>query len=66
MSDNMGDWGKKTDVNDNVHISQTNDNARVGSGAHVTTNIPGTGGSQRDYFDSNGNYDSNKSGFGQR
>lgn len=63
-SSNMGDWGKKTPVNSNSHVTQTNSNSRDGSGAHVTTNISGTSVKVHDRFDSNGNYTG--SNFGKR
>ena len=52
----LGDWGRMTNVNDSgsIHITQTNSNASVGEGAHVTTQTNGE--SFRDYFDGNGNY----------
>jgi len=49
-------WGKMIEVNNTTHITQTNSNAKVGEGAHVSTCIPGTQVKVRDYFDSNGNY----------
>lgn len=53
----LGDWGKMTPTNqENVHITQTNKNAREGLGVHVTTDVPGTQGKTHDYFDSNGNF----------
>ena len=56
-SEKMGDWGKKIPTNlINVHISQTNSNARDGPGDHVTTEIPGENAKVHDYFDENGNY----------
>lgn len=63
-SKKMGDWGKKIPVSDNSHITQTNSNSRDGSGAHVTTNIPGTNAKVHDRFDSNGIYI--VSNFGKR
>jgi hypothetical protein len=54
MAEKMGDWGKRTDF-ERGHVTQTNDNARDGSGVHVTTQIERT--SVRDYFDKNGNYE---------
>ena len=63
-SEKMGDWGKKTPVNDNSHVTQTNSNSRDGSGAHVTTNIPGTNAKVHDRFDSNGDYTGGN--FGKR
>ncbi len=51
----LGDWGKKTPVNENSHITQTNHNSRDGSGVHVTTDIPGTNIKVHDRFDANGN-----------
>lgn len=55
-SKNLGNWGHMTPVNDSgsIHITQTNGNAAVGPGAHVTTQVNGE--SFRDYFDNNGNY----------
>lgn len=55
-SKDLGNWGRMTPVNDSgsIHITRTNQNARVGSGGHVTTQVGGS--SFRDYFDSNGNY----------
>jgi hypothetical protein len=62
----MGGWGKKIDTNlPDVHISQTNENSRDGSAAHVTTNISGTFFKVSDRFDAEGNY-SDQSGFGKR
>jgi hypothetical protein len=55
-SNYMGDWGKIIPVNENVHISQTNQNAYEGTGAHVTTKIQGTQVKVHDYFDANGNF----------
>ena len=63
-TEKMGDWGKMIPVNDTAHITQTNDQARDGSGAHVTTNIPGENAKVRDYFDSTGNYTG--TGFGKK
>jgi hypothetical protein len=63
-SDYMGNWGKLIPVNPDVHITQTNENANVGNGVHVTTNIPGTQVKVHDYFDANGNYLG--TGFGKR
>jgi hypothetical protein len=53
---NLSNWGKMTEVNNTTHITQTNSNAKVGKGAHVSTCIPGTQAKVRDYFDANGNY----------
>lgn len=55
-AEKMDDWGKKTPINDNSHISQTNSNSRDGEGTHVTTNISGTNAKVHDRFDSDGNY----------
>jgi len=52
----LGNWGKMTVVNNTTHLTQTNSNANVGKGAHVSTCIPGTQVKVRDYFDANGNY----------
>jgi hypothetical protein len=53
----LGDWGRKIPTNlKNVHITQTNENARDGEGVHVTTNIPGNPAKVHDRFDANGNY----------
>lgn len=60
----IGDWGKLIPVNNDVHITQTNENAYVGSGVHVTTNISGTQIKVHDYFDANGNF--KKTDFGKR
>ena len=55
-SKNLGDWGRFTPVNasGSIHITRTNNNAFVGSGAHVTTQYGGD--SYRTFFDSNGNF----------
>jgi len=64
-TEKMGDWGKKIPTNlPNVHITQTNDTARDGEGAHVTTNIPGTSFKVHDRFDKEGDYKGND--FGKR
>ena len=42
---------RKTPVNDNSHITQTNDNSDDGRSAHVTTNIPGTDAKVHDRYD---------------
>lgn len=53
----VGDWGKKIPIDlKKTHILQTNDNARDGQAAHVTTNITGTQVKVHDRFDSSGNY----------
>lgn len=62
--DKNGRLGEKSPVNNNVHITQTNQNAQVRHGAHVTTNISGTQAKVHDFFDSNGNHTG--SGFGKR
>ncbi|MDX1358964.1 MAG: hypothetical protein R3232_09055 [Clostridia bacterium] len=59
-SKNLGNgantWGRMTPVNNSgsIHITQTNQNAGIGQGAHVTTQTNGQ--SFRDYFDKDGNY----------
>jgi len=61
----LGDWGKKIPTNqNNVHITQTNQNSKDGEGAHITTNIPGTKAKVHDRYDSKGNYKG--SNFGKR
>jgi len=52
----LGNWGKKTPVNENVHITQTNSNSRDGEGVHITTEIPGSPIKIHDRFDKDGNY----------
>jgi len=52
----LGSWGKISEVNNSTHITQTNANAKVGKGVHVSTCIPGTQVKVRDYFDANGRY----------
>ncbi len=60
----MGDWGKKVPVNDLSHLSQTNDRARDGVGAHVTDDIQGQPVCVHTRFDDKGN--SLGTGFGER
>ena len=60
----LGNWGKKSPVTENIHITQTNNQARDGKGVHVTTNISGTQAKVHDYFDEQGNFSG--SGFGKR
>ena len=55
-SEYMGTWGKKTPVNDDVHITQTNWFARDPFEAHITTNIRGESACVHDRFDGNGNF----------
>jgi len=53
---NLGNWGGMSEVNNHTHITQTNSNANVGVGAHISTCISGTQVKVRDYFDATGNY----------
>jgi len=53
---NLGNWGRMFEVNENVHITQTNDNSRDGKGSHVTTCIKGTPIKIHDSFDAEGNF----------
>jgi len=52
----MGNWGKKIPVNDNVHVTQTNQLSKDGYAAHITTSIPGERVKIHDRFDAGGNF----------
>lgn len=52
----LGNWGKMIEVNETSHITQTNENAVVGKGFHVSTCIPGTPIKVRDFFDDGGDF----------
>ena len=52
----LGNWGRMFEVNDNIHITQTNENSFDGRGAHVTTCIKGTPIKIHDSFDACGNF----------
>jgi hypothetical protein len=64
-SQHMGNWGKKIPtVQESIHLTQTNKNALIGEGAHVTANIKGTPLKVHTFFDANGNFKG--SDFGKR
>ena len=54
MSEKIGNWGKKIDISPDTHITQTNKNARIGQGAHVTDNCKGYGSATRTYIGPDG------------
>ena len=50
----MGNWGKLIPVNEQSHITQTNDNSRDGQAVHITWNVPGEQAKLHDRFTSEG------------
>lgn len=52
----LGTWGRMFEVNDNIHITQTNENSNDGKGAHVTTCFNGIPVKIHDSFDAEGNF----------
>lgn len=58
------DWAKIIPVNNDSHVTQTNNISRDGYAVHITNNIRGTQAKVQDRFDASGNYLG--SNFGKR